>query len=47
MAKGTVAWKIIRDHLVHGEMEPGKEIAIRIDQTLTQDATGNYGLPRI
>jgi aconitate hydratase len=40
MAKGTVAWKIIRDHLVQGEMEPGKEIAIRIDQTLTQDATG-------
>jgi aconitate hydratase len=40
MAKGTVAWKIIRDHLVAGRMEPGEEIAIRIDQTLTQDATG-------
>jgi aconitate hydratase len=32
--------KIIRDHLVSGKMEPGEEIAIRIDQTLTQDATG-------
>ena len=32
--------KLIRDHLVEGTMEPGKEIAIRIDQTLTQDATG-------
>ena len=32
--------KIIRAHLVSGEMEPGAEIAIRIDQTLTQDATG-------
>jgi len=40
MAKGTVAWKILRDHLVSGKMEPGEEIAIRIDQTLTQDATG-------
>ena len=40
MARGTVAWKIIRDHLVSGRMEPGEEIAIRIDQTLTQDATG-------
>ena len=40
MAKGTVAWKIIRDHLVSGKMDPGEEIAIKIDQTLTQDATG-------
>jgi aconitate hydratase len=32
--------KIIAEHLVSGEMKPGKEIAIRIDQTLTQDATG-------
>ena len=29
--------KILRAHLVSGEMSPGKEIAIRIDQTLTQD----------
>ncbi|NPB08522.1 MAG: aconitate hydratase [Aquificae bacterium] len=40
MAKGTVAWKIIKEHLVAGRMEPGEEIAIKIDQTLTQDATG-------
>jgi len=32
--------KIIRDHLVSGKMETGEEISIRIDQTLTQDATG-------
>lgn len=32
--------KILEEHLVSGEMVPGKEISIRIDQTLTQDATG-------
>lgn len=32
--------KILKDHLLEGELIPGKEIAIRIDQTLTQDATG-------
>ncbi|NMH66451.1 aconitate hydratase [Shewanella salipaludis] len=32
--------KLIRDHLVAGEMRPGEEIAIGIEQTLTQDATG-------
>ena len=32
--------KLIESHLVHGRMDPGEEIAIRIDQTLTQDATG-------
>ena len=32
--------KLIADHLIEGEMIPGKEIAIKIDQTLTQDATG-------
>ena len=36
----TIAQKIIKSHLVSGTMEPGKEIALRIDQTLTQDATG-------
>ncbi len=36
----TVAEKIIKEHLVSGEMTPGTEIALRIDQTLTQDATG-------
>ncbi len=32
--------KIIKEHLISGEMIPGKEISIRIDQTLTQDSTG-------
>ena len=36
----TVTEKIIAAHLVGGTMEAGSEIAIRIDQTLTQDATG-------
>jgi aconitate hydratase len=36
----NVAQKLIGAHLVHGEMTPGAEIGIRIDQTLTQDATG-------
>jgi len=36
----TIAQKIIKDHLVSGNMTPGSEIALRIDQTLTQDATG-------
>lgn len=36
----TIAQKIIKAHLVSGEMVPGSEIALRIDQTLTQDATG-------
>lgn len=36
----NVARKLIASHLESGEMTPGEEIAIRIDQTLTQDATG-------
>lgn len=36
----TLAEKIIKAHLVEGEMKSGEEIAIRIDQTLTQDSTG-------
>lgn len=40
MAKGTVAYKILESHLVSGKLIPGEEIAIKIDQTLTQDATG-------
>ena len=51
----TLAQKIIKDHLVSGTMEPGSEIALRIDQTLTQDATGTMaylefetmGIPRV
>ena len=36
----NVTQKLIEDHLVEGEMTPGTEIGLRIDQTLTQDATG-------
>ena len=36
----TIAEKIIAAHLVAGSMERGSEVALRIDQTLTQDATG-------
>ncbi len=51
----TLAQKIIREHLVSGEMRVGEEIALRIDQTLTQDATGTMaylefetmGIPRV
>ena len=51
----TIAQKIIKDHLVSGEMIAGTEIGLRIDQTLTQDATGTMaylefetmGIPRV
>lgn len=51
----TLAQKIIRAHLLHGDMTPGSEIALRIDQTITQDATGTMaylefeamGIPRV
>lgn len=36
----TIAQKIIKNHLVSGNMVQGEEIGLRIDQTLTQDATG-------
>lgn len=36
----TLSQKIIQKHLLHGEMKAGEEIAISIDQTLTQDSTG-------
>lgn len=36
----NVAQKLIESHLVEGTMTPGEEIGIKIDQTLTQDATG-------
>ncbi len=47
--------KIIQAHLVEGEMIPGKEIGIKVDQTLTQDSTGTMvylefnaiGIPRV
>ena len=51
----TIAQKIIAAHLVHGDMTPGGEVALKIDQTLTQDATGTMaylefetmGIPRV
>ena len=47
--------RILKSHLLEGELTPGSEIGIRIDQTLTQDATGTLaclqfealGLPRV
>ena len=36
----TLSQKIIKAHLISGDMTPGSEIGLRIDQTLTQDATG-------
>ncbi|KYK36428.1 MAG: aconitate hydratase [Theionarchaea archaeon] len=36
----NIVMKILESHLVSGELKPGSEIGIRIDQTLTQDATG-------
>ncbi|CEI82559.1 Aconitate hydratase [Oceanobacillus oncorhynchi] len=36
----NAAQKLIQDHLLSGEMKPGEEIGLKIDQTLTQDATG-------
>ncbi|MGC9554146.1 MAG: aconitate hydratase [Thermoplasmatota archaeon] len=51
----NVTQKILQDHLVEGKLEAGEEIAIKIDQTLTQDATGTMaylefeamGIPRV
>lgn len=36
----SITQKILEEHLVEGKFEPSKEIAIKLDQTLTQDATG-------
>ncbi len=51
----TIAQKIIAAHLVSGDMKAGSEVALKIDQTLTQDATGTMaylefetmGIPRV
>jgi len=51
----TLTHKILREHLVEGELIAGNEIGIRIDQTLTQDATGtmaylqfeSMGIPKV
>jgi aconitate hydratase len=40
----NLTYKILKDHLVEGDMVPGEEIAIRIDQTLLQDATGTMAM---
>lgn len=40
MSKLNVTQKLINDHLVKGELIPGKEIGLKIDQALLQDATG-------
>ncbi len=40
----SLSIKILKEHLVDGELVPGKEIAIRIDQTLLQDATGTMAM---
>ncbi|HEY5260465.1 MAG TPA: aconitate hydratase, partial [Rhabdochlamydiaceae bacterium] len=40
MSKKNVAQKLIESHLVSGDMVLGNEIGLKIDQTLTQDATG-------
>src|SRR5947209_2506131 len=53
--KTNLARKILAAHLLEGEMTAGSEIAIRIDQTLTQDASGtaaylqfeSIGIPRV
>lgn len=36
----SLAMKILKNHLLKGELKAGQEIAIKIDQTLTQDSTG-------
>src|ERR671918_238211 len=38
--RGTMTGKVLEEHLVSGRLEAGEEIALRIDQTLLQDATG-------
>lgn len=51
----TLTKKLIRSHLISGDMKPGSEIGLKIDQTLTQDATGTMaylefeamGVPRV
>jgi aconitate hydratase len=40
----NVTQKLVASHLLSGHMEPGEEIALKIDQTLTQDATGTLAL---
>ena len=51
----SLSRKILAGHLAEGELEPGSPIALRVDQTLLQDATGTMafmqyeqlGVPRV
>ncbi|MBM4388475.1 MAG: hypothetical protein FJ088_12090, partial [Deltaproteobacteria bacterium] len=51
----NIVQKILKEHYVSGKAKPGEEYGIRIDQTLTQDATGTMaylqfeamGVPRV
>src|SRR5210317_125783 len=51
----SLTYKILKDHLIEGKLVQGNEIGIKIDQTLTQDATGTMaylqfeamGIPRV
>ena len=51
----TLCYRILSEHLVEGNLKAGEQIGIRIDQTLTQDATGttafllfeSMGAPRV
>lgn len=53
--KLTVAEKILKDHALEGELKRGSEVALKVDQTLTQDSTGTMsylqfealGIPRV
>ncbi|MEK7290011.1 MAG: aconitate hydratase [Planctomycetota bacterium] len=53
--KNTLTNRLLQSHLVDGTLKPGEEIGLRIDQTLTQDATGtmvylefeSLGIPRV
>ncbi|MFF3911466.1 aconitate hydratase [Streptomyces sp. NPDC001848] len=47
LSHGTLAHRLIAGHLVDGRMEPGCEIGLRIDQTLTQDATGTLVMQEV
>lgn len=53
--KGSITQKILESHLIEGNLKSGENLAIKIDQTLTQDATGtmaylqfeSMGIPRV
>lgn len=43
--KNTITEKLLKDHLLEGSLEAGEEIGLKVDQTLTQDATGRFSSP--